>query len=66
MLTTLKSYGNKNSKFSFILSFSNENEGATLSVFGGGEGVTVDLTPEDVKALSNAASEAHYANPDSF
>lgn len=63
MLATLKSYGNKDSKFSFILSYSNEDKGATLSVFGAGDGVTVDLTEEDLNALFLATSEAHYSNP---
>ncbi|MFJ8699435.1 hypothetical protein [Streptomyces ardesiacus] len=66
MLSTLKTYGNKDTKFSFILSYSTETKGATLSVFGAGDGVTVDLTEEDLKALFVATNEAHYANPDHF
>lgn len=64
MLTTLKTYGTKDRKLSFILSYANdgvEGGAATLSLFAGKDGITVDLKPEDVKALSDVLSEAHYA-----
>jgi hypothetical protein len=63
MLTTLKTYSAQDHKFSFLISYTNGGEGgATLSVFAGKDAVTVDLTSEDLSALSSTVGEAHYAS----
>ncbi|MFF8629655.1 hypothetical protein [Streptomyces werraensis] len=66
MLSTLKTYANKDTNVSFILSYAMDGKGATFSLFKGGQSVTVELTPADVKALNAAVHEAYYAYPDHF
>lgn len=66
MLSTLKTYANKDTNVSFLLSFAQDGKGATFSLFKGSQGVTVELAPADVKALNEAISTAYYANPDHF
>lgn len=62
MLNTLKTYAGEVKNFSFILSYAEESgAGATLSLFEKSTGVTVDLTPADLKALSDAVSTAYYS-----
>jgi hypothetical protein len=61
MLSTLKTYAAEGRKFSVIFSYE-EKEGtsSTLSLFIDGEGVTVDLTPEDTAALGAMLTTASY------
>ncbi|MGW1231455.1 hypothetical protein [Streptomyces californicus] len=68
MLQTLKTYASPDSKVSFLFSYE-EKDGAssTLSVFGeNGKSITVDLAPEDLKALSNTLLTAVYITADSL
>jgi hypothetical protein len=61
MLATLKTYVSERGDFSFLISYSEKaGGGATLTVSGSGEGLTVDITGDDVKALSQAVNEAEY------
>lgn len=61
MLTTLKTYAAKGRNVSFVFSYE-EKEGtsSTLSLFGDGEGITVDLAPEDTAALAAMLTAASY------
>lgn len=66
MLATLKTYGNKETKVSFIISYSTDGKGATFSLFSADDGLTVELTSADLRALSQAVSEAQYAHAEQF
>ncbi|MFD4608305.1 hypothetical protein ACFWOT_09335 [Streptomyces sp. NPDC058440] len=67
MIATLKTYAAEGRKVSFILSYSTKPEsGATLSVFTEVDGLTVELSREDLVALSDLAAEARYAAPNQF
>jgi len=62
MLSTLKTYATPDNKFSFSLSYAEEPGGSgTLTVLSETEGVTVDLSQGDLRALSEAFNSASYA-----
>jgi hypothetical protein len=61
MLTTLKTYAAEGRKVSVIFSYEEkEGAGSTLSIFGDGDAVTVDLAPEDTAALGAMLTTASY------
>jgi len=68
MLNTMKTYAAQTSKLSFIISYSEQGEGvppsgfpATFSLLSGADGITVDLSADDLKALNEAVTSAYYA-----
>ncbi|NEC21153.1 hypothetical protein [Streptomyces parvus] len=68
MLQTLKTYASPDRKVSFLFSYE-EKDGvsSTLSIFGDkDESITVDLAPEDLKALSSTLLTAVYITADSL
>ncbi|MFI1530070.1 hypothetical protein [Streptomyces griseus] len=68
MLQTLKTYASPGRKVSFLFSYE-EKDGADskLTIFGDkSESITVDLAPEDLKALSSTLLTAVYITADSL
>lgn len=62
MISTLKTYASKERTFSLILSYAEKPGSAgTLTMAGRDEAVTVELTSEDLRALSETFSSAYYS-----
>ncbi|MEU6765876.1 hypothetical protein ABZ916_25575 [Streptomyces sp. NPDC046853] len=62
MLTTLKTYANKDTGVSVIISYADNGNGATVSLFAGKQSATVDLDSTDLKALSSLLYDASYSS----